>query len=94
MFASASTRIPLYLSLTDKTSKLDGMIMLVEEVETVPLISIGKTVKCTALDSGFVMNNDSSVPAGRNILFLGKPTTKCFPALDEVSSRINGQFKN
>ncbi len=95
MFPSASTRIPLFLSLTDNTSKLDGMFALVEELETFPLIFIGVTVKLTALDSGFVMNkNNSGSISGITSAFLEKPTTNFLPALDdEVSSRINGKFK-
>ena len=88
MFPSASTRIPLFLSLTDKTSKLDGTFTLVEELEMFPLILIGETVKLTALDSGFVINNDNSIPEIVFTAFLGKPTTNFLPAVDEVSSRI------
>ena len=94
MFSSASTRIPLFLSLTDNTSKLDGTFTLVEELEMFPLILIGVTVKLTALDSGFVINKNNSASLVSECKFLGKPTTNFLPALDEVSSRINVQFKD
>ena len=86
MFPSASTKIPLFLSLTDTTSKLDGTITVVEELETFPLILIGVTVKLTALDSGFVINKNNSETSSRP--FVGKPTKNFLPALDKVSSRI------